>query len=104
MLLSGDDLTRISAAKLEMLRRMLPPSGVAARFTDDSLKVGRIRVSDKTMICLFNWTDGAEDISFQLPRACQITDFWTAEVLGVREGSFTIEAVPPHSARLLVCG
>ena len=39
MILSGDDLTKITAARLAMLRKLEPPTGVAARFDDDSLEV-----------------------------------------------------------------
>jgi alpha-galactosidase len=47
MLLSGDDLTKISAEKLAMLRKLQPPTGVAARFDDDSFRIGRISLPDR---------------------------------------------------------
>jgi alpha-galactosidase len=103
MILSGDDLTGISPARLAMLKKLLPPSGVAARFADDSLRVGTISYSDRKMICLFNWEDQPQTISFRLSRPCQINDFWTEENLGRHQGEFKAEAVPPHSARILVC-
>ena len=43
MILSGDDLTKISAERLAMLRKLQPPTGQAARFADDSLRVGKIK-------------------------------------------------------------
>jgi alpha-galactosidase len=55
MLLSGDDLTQIPSARLAMLRRLLPPTGVAARFEDDSLRVGTMELRDRRVICLLNW-------------------------------------------------
>jgi hypothetical protein len=37
MVLYGDDLSTIPPTRLEMLRKLHPPTGVAARFEDDSL-------------------------------------------------------------------
>ena len=103
LILSGDDLTRLSAEKLAMLRRLQPPTGVAATFDDDSLQVGRIRQSDRELICLLNWTDAPAPISAPLRRPVDIKDFWTDEALGHHQGAFTVENLPRHSARLLVC-
>ena len=37
MVLSGDDLTKLPPARAAMLRKLLPPTGVAAAFDDASL-------------------------------------------------------------------
>ena len=103
MILSGDDLTKISAERLVMLRKLQPPTGAAARFNDDSLRVGRIKLPGSEMYCLFNWGESQEKIGFSLSRARNITDFWSGENLGTQRGEFTIEQMPPRSARLLVC-
>src|SRR5262249_2977061 len=57
MLLSGDDLTKITPKRLEMLRKLLPPTGVAAEFEDDSLRVGYVRLKGRTVACLLNWDE-----------------------------------------------
>jgi len=103
MILSGDDLTKISAEKLAMLRKLQPPTGQAARFADDSLRVGTIKLPDKEILCLFNWDDASRRVSFDLSRARSVTDFWSGENLGKHSGVFTIDQMPAHSARLLVC-
>ena len=103
MLLSGDDLTKIQPERLAMLRKLVPPAGQAAVFADSSLRVGTIKLKNEWMICLFNWDNAPQTLSFQLPRAGQITDYWSGEGLGRHEGVFTIKDMPPHSARLLVC-
>jgi alpha-galactosidase len=97
MLLSGDDLTRISAQKLEMLRTLQPPVGVAARFTAESLRVGVTELPDRHVVCLLNREDTPQTISFKLPRAGRITDFWSGESLGWREGTFTIKEMAARS-------
>ena len=101
MLLSGDDLTKIAPDRLVMLQQLLPPSGVAAKFDDDSLRVGRVSLADAQMICLFNWNDGPESFRFRLPRLSRVTNYWTAEDVGRRRGWFTVNDVAPHTAILL---
>jgi alpha-galactosidase len=102
MILSGDDLTTISADQLAMLRKLQPPTGVAARFTDESLQIGTIQLPEQRIYCLFNWSDSERTLSIRLPRPCQITDFWSGKELGRYNGLFS-RVLSPHSARLLVC-
>jgi alpha-galactosidase len=103
MLLSGDDLTAIPPDRLAILRKLLPPTGVAARFEDDSLRVGVSDQKNGRMVYLFNWGDSPETLGFNLERACEITDYWSGQPMGRHEGSFSITEMPPHSARMLVC-
>src|SRR5258705_12475690 len=44
MILSGDDLTKISPQRLAILRKLLPPTGMAAKFEDESLNVGVVKL------------------------------------------------------------
>jgi alpha-galactosidase len=103
MLLSGDDLTKIAPDRLAMLKKLLPPTGRAAEFADDSLRVGVVNLPDARMVCVFNWEDQLQTISVPLPRPSRVTEFWSGEDLGRREGSLEIKDLPPRSARLLVC-
>ena len=100
MLLSGDDLTKIGAQKLSMLRKLLPPSGTAASFEDDSFRVGRVK---RGVVAVLNWTNEPQDISINLPRRCRITDFWSDVDLGTHSGTFKINDMPARSGRLLIC-
>ena len=103
MLLSGDDLTKISPERLAMLRKLLPPTGVAAKFENESLSVGAMKLADARMVCLFNWEDKPQSLSFRLPRLSEIVDYWSGEKLGRHKGEFTLKDIPAHSARLLAC-
>jgi alpha-galactosidase len=103
MVLSGDDLTKISPERQTMLKGLLPPTGVAAEFKNDSLDVGFIHLPDKLMVCLFNWSDAPLNLSVQLPAAAHVRDYWSHEDLGRRQGTVEIRNMPPHSARLLIC-
>ena len=103
MVLSGDDLTKISPDRMAMLHKLLPPTGVAAEFVDDSLRVGVVKLPDRQMICLFNWDAARRSASVSLPREVRVTDYWSDQDLGSRKGQFVISDMPPHSARLFVC-
>jgi len=102
MILSGDDLTKISEPRLSMLRKLLPPSRTAATFADDSLRVGTADHGTHTTVSVFNWEDQKQSISFRLPREVELTDFWSGESLGRRSGNFTASDIAPRSARLFV--
>jgi alpha-galactosidase len=103
MILSGDDLTRIPADRLSMLRKLLPPAAAAAEFEDESLEAGRMKLRDGTAICIFNWDDAPKTIAVRLAQRARVTEFWSGQDLGVREGSVELKEMPPHSARILVC-
>jgi alpha-galactosidase len=103
LLLSGDDLTKIPPDRLATLRKLLPPTGVAARFEDESLRVGRVPLPGREMICLFNWGDEPQPLSVRLGGPRKVVDFWTGEDLGRPEGMLHFDAMPARSARLLTC-
>jgi alpha-galactosidase len=100
MVLSGDDLTVLPPSRAAMLQKLLPPTAVAAEFDDASLRVGTVRLANARMMCLFNWDDTLQRTSFRLAQPSMVTDYWTDESLGRRQGTMTIE-MPPRSARLL---
>ena len=103
MVLSGDDLTVIPEDRLAMLRKLLPPTGVAARFDDDSFKIGRIGLPSSEMICVFNWEDQVQSIVVRLSRPAHVEDYWSGADLGRQKETFAVNNMPPHSARLLKC-
>ena len=101
MVLSGDDLTQIPENRLAMLRKLLPPTGVAAIFDDESLRVGRVRLRDKEMLCLFNPDDAPARRAARPTAPSRVRDFWSDEPLG-RLATVDL-TLPPRSARLLEC-
>ena len=101
MLLSGDDLSKITPERLAILRKLTPPTGIAATFEDHSLSVGRVRRANSEVVCLFNWEDQPQKISFRLSRPSELKDFWTDEQLGKHRGAFTAD-VPGRSAKMFV--
>ena len=103
MVLSGDDLTNIPPHRLAMLRKLLPPTGTAAKFQDTSLRVGEVQLAKSRAYCVFNWGDAPQTVSFPIGAHTHIKDFWSEEDLGTHAGTYTLKDMPPHSARLLIC-
>src|SRR4030095_2955090 len=103
MLLSGDDLTKINSEKLEMLRKLQPPTGVAARFADDSFQVGSFQLEQKQIVCLLNWSDRPQSISFDLRRPSRIRDLWNDASVGTHARTVILKDVPARSGRVLAC-
>ena len=99
MVLSGDDLTKLPPARAAMLKKLLPPTGVAAAFDDASLRSGTVVLPDARMLCVFNWDDAPERRTVRVA-AGAVTDFWTGDSLTLRAGALEI-AMGPRSARLL---
>jgi alpha-galactosidase len=100
MALSGDDLSKMPANRMAILKKLVPPTGIAAEFDNDAMQVGWIRLAGATRVCVFNWSEATETIEFRLPNRSRITDFWNGEDLGSHQGDYKVENLAPHSARL----
>jgi alpha-galactosidase len=102
MVLSGDDLTQMPADRMAMLKKLLPPAKVAAKFEDDSLRVGVVDLKDRRMACLLNWGEQAQTLAVKLARKSRVKEYWSGKDLGVQSGEYKVE-MPPHSGRILEC-
>jgi alpha-galactosidase len=103
MILSGDDLTTIDAARWEMLRKLQPPTAIAARFGDDSLSVGMVDLKNERVACLLNWDDAPRELSFSLKGPHRLRELWTNEDRGRHDGGPVSMTVPAHGGRVVVC-
>jgi alpha-galactosidase len=101
MVLAGDDLSKLAPGGMGVLKRFLPPAGIAAEFEDESLAIGVIPIPGKPMVCVFNWDDEPRTVVAKLPKPGVLVDFWTGAELGRQERSLELKQMAPHSARLL---
>lgn len=102
MLLSGDDLTQISPERLELLKKLQPPTGVAARFSDDSLRVGSVDLPDRRIRFLLNWDHAPSNFKLSLRGRHRVRDLFGGADLGVHDSGDSL-ALPPRSGRVLLC-
>jgi len=103
MLLSGDDLTQIPPARMSLLQRLQPPTGVSARFADDSLRVGEMRLPGRRIYCLLNWDDSEQRLFFRLDARQKVHDLLSDADLGTLDRGEHSQLLPPRSGRVLVC-
>lgn len=102
MVLSGDNLMEQSEHTKAILRKLLKPTNVPAKFDDSSFKIGRINLGNKQLIAVFNFEDVSTTLEVTLPHSCLIHDFWTDEELGYQSEQIAVE-LRPHQARLFIC-
>jgi alpha-galactosidase len=102
MMLSGDDLTQLTADRVELMQKLIPPTATAARFENASLDIGRADLDDQTIFYLFNWTDTPVDRTISLSTPSKLKDYLTGEELGRHEGVYRVTGLPGRSARVLV--
>ena len=100
MILSGDDLTKISPERLNVLKKTIPPTGKAAAFDNTDFETGRVFTAQGEQVILLNWQASPKKITIKLDKPCEITDYWTGEKLGSYTGSFSVE-LPGHDGRVL---
>jgi alpha-galactosidase len=103
MLLSGDDLSKVDPATLDLLHKLQPPTGVAARFADDALEVGTVERRDARLVFLLNWSDGPKALSFALDRPRRVRELWSGEDLGAHPAGPLSLTLPARAGRVLVC-
>jgi alpha-galactosidase len=104
MLLAGDDMTALPEARLNILRKLLPPSGVPAVFDDPDFRIGRMTFGeDRQRLFIFNREETPQSLQVRLPFAGRVTHVLTGEALGLQSGSLAIPEMKPHSASILDC-
>jgi alpha-galactosidase len=100
LVLSGDDLSTLPADRVAMLKKLVPPTGVAAEFADESLRIGTVKLPDRTLVCVFNWENEPAKIPLKFPRAGDVTDLWSGKAYG-RQSSLELP-LAAHEGTVLV--
>lgn len=101
MMLSGDDLTTLTTERIGFLKKLIPPTGVAASFEDETLAVGRTPHGQGEFLYFFNWGDLPAERAVKLRGPANLKNFWTGESLGNYANEYRVRALPAHSALLI---
>lgn len=102
MLLSSDDLTKITPERLKILKKLIPPTGKAAKFENEKFEVGTTFLSNQLVFSVFNWDDQPTQRRVKLPAGkYQLVDKWTGNKIGIYEGEYLIKSMLPHTAQLI---
>jgi alpha-galactosidase len=87
---------------MEILRKLIPPTGQAANFADETLTVGRAPHGRDEYLYLFNYGDTPGERVVKLSHKVSLKNYWTGEQLGKHEGEYRVSSLAPHTAMLLV--
>lgn len=105
MVLSGDNLAKISPERMTVLRRLLSVHPAAAEFRDPEMTAGRMRLDGRDVWAVFNGGQAPLPMSLPIPADSALTDFWTGEAVETERlasGEARLTPLPPRSARILV--
>ena len=102
MVLSGDLISEMREESIRCLEKLIPSTGVAARFPDNRFETGWVELAGKKLLCLFNWEEEARTFQVPLPEGTfEVSDFWTDAPMGSASSTLTIP-MEPHGGRVLV--
>ena len=110
LVIASDDMGSVSPQRREMLRRLLPPLGLApeiSRWSGDVPDEVATRFPDGSVLVLrLNLASRAERSPLDPSRhglsgRVRAYDVWADSDLGTHEGSVELGPIPPHGCRLL---
>jgi alpha-galactosidase len=115
MLFVGDDVSRVEPERLELLSRLIPPSGRAAVAVPpmEGLLPERVHLRIErawgtwAIVGIANWSDDARGVRFDpaefglAPGEFHLVDLWSGQYLGRSSGPLDLGELPPHGMRLL---
>jgi alpha-galactosidase len=110
LVIGSDDMGSVGPERRELLRRLLPPLGLApeiTRWSGDVPDEVATRLSDGAVLVLrVNLSSRAEQSPLDPDRyglrgPVRAYDVWADRDLGAREGSLALGPIPPHGCRLL---
>ena len=81
-LLSGDNIIKLPANRLAILKKMVKAQGVTAEFDSDKFNYGWINNHSKKQLVVLNW--GKESKTFHIPigKPCTLVNYFTGEKIG----------------------
>lgn len=112
--ISGDRLTELDNARLDILRKVLPAYGEAARpldlFEKATPEIFALKVRDGWLLGYFNWDDHAQVTrEFDLARlgtdpyrTYLLYEFWSQRLVGEASRTFRLELAPGSVALIAV--
>ena len=100
MVLSGDDLTTISAERLAILQKCLPPSGKPASFENDAFEIGTINTTKGKFIVLLNWSNETKSFTVPLPKTVTVSDYLAGKKIGKFHQQLSLQ-LNPRAGKIL---
>ena len=104
MVLSGDDVSTLTKENVELLKKLLPPTNVAAEFDDNTYTVGRAKIDEATAyIYVFNFDDTKKNIEIKIEDRVSVFDLFEGASLGERTDKIILTDFPARYGKVLIC-
>ena len=104
MVLSSDDISTLTDKNVALLKKLLPPTNVAAQFDDNTYTVGKARLDENTtLVYIFNFEDNTREIEVEIGDFASVLDLFEDEIIDTCRGKIKFEAFPKRYAKVLVC-
>ena len=104
MVLSGDDVGGLDEPRIALLKKLLPPTRVAAEFDDDSFTTGKAVIDEtKTILYAFNFEEEAKDVEWRIDGTAHVLDLFEDKDMGEHTDKIRYADLQPHSAKVLIC-
>jgi hypothetical protein len=101
-MLSGDKASLLKKKELDILKKLINPNGKGAHFSNSKMETALTDMGDIKYYYFFNWSEkDTINLTVNLQKKSQLTNFWTGEKLGEFEGTYTVTKLAPHTARLI---
>jgi alpha-galactosidase len=102
LMLSGDKASLLKKKELDILKKLINPNGKGAHFSNSKMETALTDMGDIKYYYFFNWSEkDTINLTVNLQKKSQLTNFWTGEKLGEFEGTYTVTKLAPHTARLI---
>ncbi len=101
MILSGDDLTKITPERRAILTRVAAKKFEQFEFDNDRFELGTAQSKDKTEWVLLNWTDSPVSRTINLTSESTLTDVLLGTEIGTQKAGPLTMMLPPRSGRVL---
>jgi alpha-galactosidase len=99
--MSGDKAEDLTPVPLAMLKKLMTPSGKGAQFENSRYETGVKEQGKQQYYYLFNWGKEPVDRLVHLKGKSRLTDFWTGQDLGVKDGDYSVKGMAGQSAILI---
>ena len=104
MVLSSDDITTLTEENVRLLKKLIPPTNVAAEFDDITYTVGRAKIDENTtLVYVFNFDDFDKDIEIEIGENFIAYDLFCDQIIDTCRGKIKFSAFPKRYAKVIVC-
>jgi alpha-galactosidase len=102
LVLLGDKYANLSEKQFVVIRKALNPAGKGAQFNNDRFETGVMDLGKEQYYYFFNWDqEKPVSLKIKLKSKALLKDYWQDTTLGIHQGEYEVNDLPPHSAKII---